>query len=68
VDGIHRGTKRHIGDRIELTSVRKMFEQLGEAQEALPIVEPLRQHVGRQRFPDDSHRSPKFAAKPAGSQ
>jgi hypothetical protein len=67
MDGIHRGVKRHIGSRIELAGVGEMFEQLGKAQEALPIVQPLRQHVRRQRFPDDSHRSPGFAAKLAGS-
>jgi hypothetical protein len=58
MNGIHRGRKRHVGGRIELTSVGEMLEQFRKAQEALPLVQPPRQHVGRQRFPDDGHGIP----------
>jgi hypothetical protein len=33
-----------------------MLEQLGEADEALPVGQILRQHLGRERLPDDGHR------------
>jgi hypothetical protein len=46
-----------------------MLEQLREEQEALPVVQTLRQHVGRKRFPDHGHRRAKTkkcnAADPA---
>ncbi|MHC2276284.1 hypothetical protein ACVME8_002895 [Bradyrhizobium diazoefficiens] len=33
-----------------------MLEQFGEANEALPVGQVLREHVGGERFPDDGHR------------
>jgi hypothetical protein len=56
MDRIHRRPKRHVLGRIELAGVGKMFEQLGEKHEALPLAQALRQHVGRQHFLDDGHR------------
>jgi hypothetical protein len=57
VDGIHRRAKRHVGGRIELAGVGKMLEQFREADEALPLIEAQRQHVGRKHFLEDGHRA-----------
>jgi len=51
-----------------------MLEQFRKAQKALPVIEALRQHIGRQRFPDDRHRTAKSGqeikkdAKPKNNQ
>ncbi|WP_375311345.1 hypothetical protein WHZ77_30585 [Bradyrhizobium sp. A5] len=60
VDRVHRGAKRHVGRRIELAGVGEMLEQLREADEALPVGHILRQHLGRERLPDDGHRERLF--------
>jgi hypothetical protein len=52
---IHRGAKRHVGRGIEFAGVGKMLEQFREAEKTLPVVEPLRQHVGRKHFLDNGH-------------
>ncbi|MGD5570933.1 hypothetical protein QUT12_22570, partial [Xanthomonas citri pv. citri] len=40
--------------------VGEMLEQLREADEALPVGQILRQHLGRERLPDDGHRERLF--------
>jgi hypothetical protein len=57
MDGVHRGAERHIGRRIEFAGVGKMLEQFRKPQKPLPLIKPLRQHVGGQHFLDDSHRN-----------
>lgn len=60
MDRVHRGAKRHVGRRVELAGVGEMLEQLSEADEALPVGQLLRQHLGRERLPDDGHRERLF--------
>ena len=48
--------------RIELAGVVIMLEQFGKAEKALPVVQPPRQHVGRQHFRDDGHRGGNLTA------
>ncbi len=63
VDGVHRGAERHVGSRIEFAGVGKMLEQFGEGKKPLPVVQALRQHVGRQHFLDDGHEGENLEGK-----
>ena len=57
MDGIHVGAKRHVGAGSSSPVLEKCSNNSAKRRKRCRSSRPSRQHVGRQRFPDDGHDS-----------